>query len=619
MTGHALPKPGWGAQLLDGGGARFRLWAPAQRHVALVDTQSDATMPMRRADDGWFELDTDRIKPGGAYAFQLDDGMRTPDPASRAQAGDVHGPSLLIAHDAYDWKTPHWQGRPWREAVIYELHVGAFTPEGTFAGVERKLDHLADLGVTAIELMPVAHFSGARGWGYDGVLPYAPHPAYGRPDDLRRLVDAAHQRGLMALLDVVYNHFGPDGNYLHLYAPQFFDPNRQTPWGAGIDYTRQPVRRFFIENAIHWLEEYRFDGLRLDAIDQIRDPSSPSILEDLATEARTRLPGRHIHLTTEDERNIVSLHQRDADGAPKLYTAEWNDDFHHAAHVLATGERDGYYLDYADCPAAHMARILAEGFAYQGEGSPFHDLTPRGEPSVRQPPDAFIDFLQNHDQIGNRAFGERLAALAPAPAIDALSVVLLMSPHIPLLFMGEEWAETRPFLFFADFSGDLADAVREGRRREFARWPQFQDPHTRERIPDPNAPSTFAASQIDWDARARPANARRLDLIRRLLAVRRAEIVPRLGRGAPGPHRRRVEAPAGLALTWRYADAEIRLTANLCARPWSMPADLAAHANGGRLLVCAPDDAAERMADPGGALQAPPWSAVVRIEPVDAT
>jgi malto-oligosyltrehalose trehalohydrolase len=476
---------------------------------------------------GWFELVVPGLSAGTDYAFVLPDGRQVPDPAARAQRGDVHGPSRLVDPAAFTWEVVDWRGRPWEEAVIYELHVGTFSETGDFDGVRRRLDQLVSLGVTAVELMPVAQFSGNRGWGYDGVLPYCPHPAYGGVEGLKRLVDAAHQRGLMMLLDVVYNHFGPDGNYLGLYAPSFFDEKRMTPWGAAIRFEERAVRDFFIDNALYWLEEYRFDGLRLDAIDQIRDQGSPSLLEELAATVRARVSGRHIHLTTEDERNIVSLHRRDAEGRPVLYTAEWNDDFHHAAHCIATGEDDSYYAAFADDPVGHLARALAEGFSYQGEPYKPWKGQPRGETSRMLPPQAFVTFLQNHDQIGNRAFGERLTALADAPLVERLLAVLILSPQIPLLFMGEEHGERRPFLFFTDFHGELARAVREGRRREFGSFATFREQDDAA-IPDPNAYSTFACSRIDWAEQHSEAGRDRLALVRRLLDVRRTQIVPRL-------------------------------------------------------------------------------------------
>ncbi|HUU67372.1 MAG TPA: malto-oligosyltrehalose trehalohydrolase [Methyloceanibacter sp.] len=609
MSTHFALERTWGAEILPGGRARFRLWAPAHEILSLVAMASGETQEMLRAEDGWFELSTDLVKPGDSYMFQLPDGMRVPDPAARAQEGDVHGPSQLIDPRAYDWQTGDWRGRPWEEAVIYELHPGTFSPEGDFAGIEAKLDDLARLGVTGVELLPVAQFSGNRGWGYDGVLMYAPHLAYGGPDALKRLVDAAHARGLMMFLDVVYNHFGPDGNYLNAYVPDFFDPSRHTPWGAAIAYERDPVRGYFIENALYWLEEYRFDGLRLDAVDQIRDDS---LLADIATTVRQRITDRHVHLTTEDDRNVTFLTER-VDGAPKLYSGEWNDDFHHAAHVIAVGEADGYYRDYSDAPVAKLARSLTEGYIYQGEPSPFRDGEKRGEPSAGLTPSAFVDFLQNHDQAGNRAFGERLSTLAAPEAIEALTAVLLLGPQTPLLFMGEEWGETRPFLYFTDFHGELAQQVRDGRRNEFRKWRLFADPEARERIPDPNALSTFEASKLDWSETARSPHRERLALVSRLLKSRREAIVPLIA-GITGNAGTVLAADAcGLGVAWRLGDTpacggSLMMFANLSDSDWSVPSELKECAEGGKLIY-------ETVAGDAG-LQAgtlPAWSVVVRI------
>ncbi|MFP3920251.1 MAG: malto-oligosyltrehalose trehalohydrolase [Dichotomicrobium sp.] len=596
----------WGAEPLADGRARFRLWAPAQQTVSVVAHSSDTKRAMQAQGDGWFEVTSDIVPLDTGYWFELADGTRVPDPAARAQMGDVHGPSRLVDPRAYGWRAPEWTGRPWHEAVVYELHTGTFTGDGTFAGVESRLDYLADLGVTAIELMPVAQFSGARGWGYDGVLLYAPHPAYDGPEGLKRLVDAVHARGLMVLLDVVYNHFGPDGNYLHLYAPDFFNPKRQTPWGAAIDYTQPAVRQFVVDNALYWLEEYRFDGLRLDAIDQIHDPSAPTIIEELAAEVRARITDRHIHLTTEDSRNVVDLFARE-EGRPKLCTAEWNDDWHHVAHVLATGESEGYYMDYPPDTAAQMARALATGYVYQGERSTFLHDTPRGEPSAHLPPVAFIDFLQNHDQIGNRAFGERLSTLAAPAAIEALTAILLLSPQIPLIYMGEEWGETRPFLFFTDLHGELGDAVREGRRGEFKQWKSFQDAYARTEIPDPNAVETFDRSKLDWAKRDAPEHRARLDYVRGLLALRKQEIAPRLdGVGGHCATRQEVDGRC-LHVAWRLGDgSELSLAANLADA-----SALFSAAASGRLLFDRPSGAADALRE-GHLL---PWSAIIHLAP----
>ena len=561
MTGFAHDMP-FGAALQPDGTVRFRLWAPAQQAVSLVLPDRDTALPLQAKEDGWFELATDAARADSRYSYRLSDGLSVPDPASRGQAEDAHGPSMVVDPHAYGWRTPQWRGRPWAEVVLYELHVGAFSEGGDFDGVQRKLDRLHKLGVTAIELMPVADFAGARNWGYDGVLPFAPDRAYGAPDALKALIDAAHERGLMMLLDVVYNHFGPDGNYLARYAPQFFTDRHHTPWGAAIDFSQAVVREFFIHNALYWLEEFRFDGLRLDAVHAIRDDSPTHILTELAARVRDRCPlDRHVHLVLENDANQVRFLRR----SPGLqYNAQWNDDFHHAAHVVLTRESEGYYVDYQRDPLKSLGRALAEGFVFQGETSVHRDGAPRGESTNELPLDAFVAFLQNHDQVGNRAFGERLAQLVRPELLKAAASILLLSPQVPLLFMGEEWASSRPFQFFCDFDGALAEAVRDGRRREFSRFPAFADPSVRDRIPDPNDPATFERSKLDWAEADQEAHAEHVRFCRELLEVRRQTIVPRLDQA-------RVEH-AGYALTnegllhvsWRLADdAQLLLIANL--------------------------------------------------------
>ena len=471
---------------------RFRLWAPAARRVELCleNVGKVNRFPLQRCDQGWFELVTDAAKPGTFYRFQIDDGQEVPDLASRFQPRDVHGHSEVIDPHAFDWQDDAWIGRRWEEAVIYELHVGAFTQAGTFSSARERLDYLADLGVTALELMPVADFPGRRNWGYDGVYQFAPDSTYGRPEDLKKFVQSAHARGIIVLLDVVYNHFGPEGNYLGLYAPQFFTDRHHTPWGNAINFdgaASRTVRDFFINNALYWLNEYRFDGLRLDAVNAILDDSTPDILTELADVVRSTIqPGRHVDLILENDRNQSHYLQRTKQCRPRTYSAQWNDDIHHTLHVVVTGERDGYYSDYSDRPVDRLGRCLAEGFAYQGEVSIYRNGEKRGEPTTGLPPTAFVSFLQNHDQIGNRAFGERILAIADPRAVRAASAILLLSPQTPLLFMGEEFGAQTPFLFFCDFEEDLAAAVTDGRRNEFARFARFSDPAAREGIPDPN-------------------------------------------------------------------------------------------------------------------------------------
>ncbi|HVR52471.1 MAG TPA: malto-oligosyltrehalose trehalohydrolase [Pseudorhodoferax sp.] len=561
----------FGAQVLAAGGTRFRLWAPAARQAELL-LESGGAHAMQALADGWHEAVLPQAGAGTRYRYRLDGGTPVPDPASRYNPEDVHGPSEVVAPSAYAWQDAAWRGRPWHEAVVYELHIGSFTPEGTFAAATERLAELAALGITAIELMPLADTPGARNWGYDGVLLFAPEAGYGRPDQLRALVDRAHGLGLMVLVDVVYNHFGPDGNYLHGYCPEFFNAAHQTPWGAAINYDgadHAAVRAFFVANALYWIEEFHCDGLRLDAVHQIRDDSPLSIVEEIAQalERRASGPGaqRPVHLVLENDLNQASRLAR-----PGAASAQWNDDLHHAAHVLATGETDGYYGDYAREPAQLLGRALAEGFVFQGQVSPHHG-GPRGEPSGALPPTAFVSFLQNHDQVGNRALGERLDRLAPARRLEALYACLLLAPHIPMLFMGEEFAASTPFLYFCDFRGELADAVRQGRRAEFKRFAAFADEAARARIPDPNAESTFAASKLRWAERETSPHRERLALVRRLLQLRHQHLLPLLA-AAPGGGRSL--GTGGLVhVVWPLAGgARWELQANLQDEPVAAPA-----------------------------------------------
>ncbi|MFO8089243.1 MAG: malto-oligosyltrehalose trehalohydrolase [Desulfatiglandaceae bacterium] len=519
---------GFGAQI-EGAGARFRLWAPAAESVDVIieDTGRPKIFSMDRDARGWFETFIEGACAGSLYRYRIDGKTAVPDPASRFQPGDVGGPSQVVDPDAYRWRKDTWNVNPWHETVLYELHVGTFTAEGTYSGVLSRLDHLAELGVTALELMPLSDFSGRRNWGYDGVLPFAPDSVYGRPEDLKKLIDAAHELGLAVFLDVVYNHFGPEGNFLNLYAPDFFTDRYQTPWGAAIDFSVPEVREFFIANALYWLTEYRFDGLRLDAVHAIRDETGRHILEELAERVRAGLPdNRRVHLVLENDGNQAGLIARDSIGRSIYFDAQWNDDMHHCFHVLATGEKFGYYRDYQDSPKKLLGRCLAEGFAYQGEPSEHRGGGRRGEVSRHLPPEAFVSFLQNHDQVGNRAFGERLSVLASRRVREVVAAILLLSPQVPLLFMGEEWGTKRPFMFFCDFHGDLAAAVCEGRRKEFAAFPQFSDPASTARIPDPNEPATAEDSVLDWEEPDKPEYAGWLAFYRRLLALRKERIIP---------------------------------------------------------------------------------------------
>jgi maltooligosyltrehalose trehalohydrolase len=563
----------FGAQLLTQGGTRFRLWAPsvARAELQLIEARA---YPMQAAEPGWHEVTVREAGAGSRYKFllHLEDGTAwsVPDPASRSNPDGVHEASCVVDARAYAWRETAWRGRAWADAVLYELHVGTFTPEGTFAAAAARLPELAALGINALQLMPLAAFPGVRNWGYDGVLPFAPAACYGTPDQLKALVDAAHGLGLMVLLDVVYNHFGPDGNYLHAYCPEFFNAAQRTPWGAAINFdgpASRTVRDYFVHNALYWTTEYCFDGLRLDAVHAFRDSSRPDIVCEIAAALRASPSGaapggarpggagpggeRLVHLVLENNRNEARYLARDAAGRPLHATAQWDDDVHHALHVLLSGEVDGYYADYARDPLERLGRALAEGFAYQGEHSAFRDKS-RGEPSAYLPPDAFVGFLQNHDMIGNRAFGGRIDSFADTRFLVAAYACLLLTPLVPMLFMGEEFAASTPFLFFCDFGPELAAAVAAGRRREFQRFAAFADAAAIARIPDPNDAATFAASKLRWAERSQSPHRERLTLVRELLALRRQRLAPHLA-GLRHGGRYRIERGA-LHLAWDLED-----------------------------------------------------------------
>lgn len=577
-----------GAMLLAPNKTRFRLWAPDKKTVSL-EIEGRPPVAMTAEADGYHSVEVG-CGAGTCYRYRVSPDLAVPDPASRAQAADVHDASVVIDPESYQWRHADWHGRPWHEAVIYEMHAGLC---GGFVGIEQRLPDLARLGVTVIELMPIADFPGSRNWGYDGVLPYAPDAAYGGPDALKSLIDAAHGHGLMVMLDVVYNHFGPDGNYLSTYASTFWRHDLSTPWGDAIDFRSHQVRRFFIENALYWLLEYRFDGLRFDAVHAIRDPD---FLQVLAAEIRTKVePLRHVHLVMENEDNAAHL-LRLGPGQPG-YDAQWTDEFHHCLHVMLTGEHEGYYEDYVAAPSVMLARCLAEGFGFQGQVSP-HSGKPRGEPSGHLPPTCFVVCLQNHDQIGNRAMGERLTTLAHPDALRAATALLLLTPQIPLLFMGQEWGAETPFLFFTDHHGELAEAVRQGRRREFAKFAAFADPERRKQIPDPNAPATFEASRADPADAEAPKHAGWLSLHRDLLAIRTQHIMPHMERA------RAIGAQplgeTGVRASWHLGNgAVLTIAANFGTTtvPWSASGDVL-------------------YATPGGtAVSLPPSSCVAMVEP----
>ncbi|MCF8824906.1 malto-oligosyltrehalose trehalohydrolase [Xanthomonas campestris] len=553
MIERNVTTPAWGAWPAGDGQVRFALWAP-DAHTVEVIFDSGERAALQRQDDGFFS-GVVACALDARYRYRVDGQTPVPDPASRWQPDGVHGSSAVQRVDGYHWTHTQWQGRPWDEAVIYELHVGAC---GGYAGVQAQLPQLAAMGITAIELMPLSAFPGAHNWGYDGVLPYAPAEAYGMPDELKALIDAAHGHGLMVLLDVVYNHFGPDGNYLGSYASAFFNEDKPTPWGAAIDFRKPPVQRYFLDNALMWLHEYGFDGLRLDAVHAI---TPNAFLDTLRETIEASLPaGRHVHLVLENEANQASQLDRG-------YTAQWDDDFHNALHVLLTGEEEGYYAAFADQPTQHLARVLGEGFAYQGQPDPRGHV--RGEPSGALPPHKFVIFAQNHDQIGNRACGERLSVLVSPQRLRAALALTALTPMIPLFFMGEPWGATQPFLFFTDFGPPLDDAVREGRRREFAHFAAFADPAKRETIPDPNSHATFAASRAPIEDAAHGDGAQWAAWFQALLGVRRQWLVPGLAQARA--LRASVLADGAVTATWELPGGLWHIAFNVGAEAVPLP------------------------------------------------
>ncbi|MEI4487639.1 malto-oligosyltrehalose trehalohydrolase [Frigidibacter sp. MR17.14] len=554
----AAPTRVWGAVPIGDRRWRFELWAPGHDRAALL--LQGRALAMIADGRGGFTLDAP-AEAGDTYAFDLGDGPR-PDPAARAQAGDVHAASRLV-DTRFDWPASEaqWHGRPWSEAVILELHLGLFTPEGTFAAAAKRLPGLAALGITAVELMPVGQFTGDRGWGYDGVLPFAPHPAYGTPAEMAAFVAAAHAVGIAVILDVVYNHFGPDGAYLHEIAPAFFDADRHTPWGAGIAFERPEVRDFVLSNVAMWVRDYRIDGLRIDAAHQIVDASARHVLDEVALTARSAGGGREVWLILEDERNLAGLTDPQAGG----FDAQWNDDYHHALHCLLTGEDEGYYAPFAVDPLGDLIRALAEGQVDQGQPRPA-GAEARGEPSAHLPVTAFVNANQTHDQIGNRARGDRLIALAGEEAARTAHALLLLAPFVPMLFMGEEAGETAPFCFFADFPEPLASATRKGRAAEFAKFKGFGG-----EVPDPIAVETFEMSRPYRGDPARAADW--LALTRELLALRARAILPLIASGRTGVPEVLATGSKAVEACWDFAAGSLQIRASLgtppeAAVPW---------------------------------------------------
>jgi 1,4-alpha-glucan branching enzyme/maltooligosyltrehalose trehalohydrolase len=548
----------FGAALQPEGGVLFRLWGPAARQAEVAvypgaGAAQPAFHPAECDAQGWWECVVESAEAGTLYQWRIDGELLVPDPASRQNPYGVFSPSAVVDPLQFEWDSD-WTGRPWNEVVLYEMHTGAFTREGTFDAACEKLAGLARLGITAVELMPVADFPGRFGWGYDGVLHFAPHERYGTPDQLKHFIQHAHRLGLMVFMDVVYNHFGPSGNFLGRYAPQFFSETHASPWGAAINFddaASRDVRDFFIHNALYWVQEFRIDGLRLDAVHAIVDNGRPHILKEISSAVRAATPGRHVHLVLENENNEYAWLARQP--LPGRYDAQWNDDFHHVLHVSLTGETQRYYHDYGDEPLNQLARCLSHGMLY--EPSKRREGGARAEPreAPAQPLGALVNFAHNHDQTGNRPFGERLRELVPPGAAPIATLLALLTPAVPMLFFGEEFGSATPFLYFADWEGDLRDAVREGRRREFGHVAQDRDGRPRT-LPDPCDGTTFDASRPDEAQRASEDGRRWLEMVRRALEARRTHFVPRAHLLSTGSHTAHRVGETGIQVCWRYDD-----------------------------------------------------------------
>ncbi len=480
------------------GGTRFRTWAPEHEKVE-AEILNEAgeilrTIPLTLDATGYFHAIDAETKPGTLYKYRIDGAGPFPDPASHFQPFGVHGPSEVIDSDIFQWTDRSWKPHRVRDLVVYELHVGTFTNEGTFRAAIEKFPHLREIGFTAIEIMPVADFSGTRNWGYDGVCLYAPSNAYGRPDDMRALVDAAHAHGISVILDVVYNHFGPEGNYLSCYSKHYFDEKKHTPWGAAIYFDGRdsgPVRCFFLSNALYWMELFHIDGFRFDATHAILDDSPRHILEEIATTVRER--GNFS--IAEDASNEARLILPSSEGGTG-FDAVWADDFHHVVRVGQTGENEGYYKGYTGT-TKELVETLKHGWFFRGQINPSNNKK-RGTECRHLPPERFVHCISNHDQAGNRAMGERLNHEIPPAAYRAASALLCLTPYTPLFFMGQEWSASTPFQFFTDHHEELGALVTKGRRKEFKSFSAFADPEKREKIPDPQALSTFENSKLDW-------------------------------------------------------------------------------------------------------------------------
>ena len=557
---HRMP---FGAEVLPEG-VRFRIFAPAADRMGLQLEGRDQLLPMHRSDDGWHELVVPEAHAGSRYRYGLPDGTQVPDPASRFQPEDVTGPSEVIDPAAFRWTDSAWRGRPWAETVLYELHIGAFTPEGTFRAAMGRLDYLAWLGVTAIEVMAINDFAGTRGWGYDGVLPYAPDSAYGRPEDVKAFIDAAHACGLAVIFDVVYNHFGPEGNYISRYFPQICSEGHDTAWGKAMNFDgagNAEVRAFFLHNALYWVEEFHADGLRIDASHAMIDTSPKHILDEMAEQVRACAVGREVHLILEDEENVSHRLTRTSESATPLYTAQWN---HDMTHLLSASMGNIAPDRDSQSDETHKtATMLAEGYVLTPSAQQHPD-----DVRCKVPPTAYISFLQTHDLIGNRIAAERLDRLVSKEALRAVCSILLLLPQTPMLFMGQEWGASQPFPFFCDYRGELAGKIRDGRAES------LRTMHSTDDLSgafDPGAESTFRAAQLNWDELGHEPHATELAWFRNILGVRRERIAPLLADLRERCGNAQVLSPGAFVIAWPFAEGKtLTLRANLT---WGEHAD----------------------------------------------
>lgn len=582
--------------LLTENGVLFRLFAPSADGVELL-IPDRAPVAMQRDDEGWFAAEIPGAGPGTRYAFRTG-GLDVPDPASRGQEEDARGWSVV--RGPMPPAGPR-SVRPWHEAVIAELHIGTASPEGTFAGLAKRVGHFAEAGYTAIELMPIADFPGSHNWGYDGVLPFSPERSYGTPEDLRALVDAAHEAGLAVILDVVYNHFGPVDNYLPHYAKTFFDESVKTPWGAGLNFADPTVRLFFLENVRMWLEDYDMDGLRFDAVHEFGTEGGDEMKRSMAAMARAIKPDALLIL--ENLANEAAWLERDDSGRPLAFDAQWNDDIHHVLHVLATDQTAGYYQDFAEHPVGQVERALSEGFAFQGEVVGRLGDMVRGEPSGHLPPSAFVSFIQNHDQIGNQPDGRRLAEKLDAERLDFLHFVVMLSPQIPMFFMGEEAHIRAPFPFFGDLRGEFREEIRAGREEQAKEF--FGSEDAANLVPDPVDFGTMDMAKLDWDEFAEPERRAALDRFRHLAALRREHLWPLTSTRYHGSEAR-TEGRA-VAVEWRYEGGTLALVMNASHEPGRIEAPFSE-----------PIATTGDVTPEAGGVRLGPWAAAIAIRPPEA-